>query len=204
MKKFLITIFALVPLTIWAQDNTWERPDAEEEKEVKQSKVEAKYLRGAVPLVDGKVVFGKTIDAPGKSATEVFGIVRNYLDKMTREKNQEDSRLVIDDSEKHQVAGSYEEWLIFKSAAIYLDQTRFYYVLLVKCFDGKAEVTMSRLRYLYDEYRKPQHIRAEDCITDDEAVNKKNTRLYPNTGKFRRKTIDRKDFIFNKLETLLK
>lgn len=204
MKKFMITILTLVPLTIWAQDNTWERPDVEEEKEVKQNQVVAKYLRGAVPLVDGKVVFSKTIDAPGKSASEVFGIVRGYLEKMTREKNQEDSHIVIDDSEKHQVAGSYEEWLVFKSSAIYLDQTRFYYVLLAKCFDGKAEVTMSRLRYLYDEYRKPQNIRAEDCITDDEAVNKKNTRLYPNTGKFRRKTIDRKNFIFNKLETLLK
>ena len=34
MKKFMITILTLVPLTIWAQDNTWERPDVEEEKEV--------------------------------------------------------------------------------------------------------------------------------------------------------------------------
>ena len=88
MKKFMITILTLVPLTIWAQDNTWERPDVEEEKEVKQNQVVAKYLRGAVPLVDGKVVFSKTIDAPGKSASEVFGIVRGYLEKMTREKNQ--------------------------------------------------------------------------------------------------------------------
>ena len=139
-----------------------------------------------------------------KSATEVFNIVRTYLEKMTREKNQIDSRLVIDDAKKQQVAGSYDEWLVFKSVALYLDQTRFYYVLSVQCDNGKAEVTMSRLHYLYDEYRKPQNIKAEEWITDGEAVNKKNTRLYPNSGKFRRKTIDRKDFIFNKLETLLK
>ena len=102
------------------------------------------------------------------------------------------------------MAGRYDEWLVFKSIAIYLDQTRFRYVLSVKCDDGKAEVTMSHIRYLYEENRNPQHYKAEDWITDDEAVNKKNTRLYPNSGKFRRKTIDRKDFIFNKLETLLK
>ena len=35
-------------------------------------------------------------------------------------------------------------------------------------------------------------------------MNKKNTKLYPRTGKFRRKTIDRKDFLFNKIESLLK
>jgi len=35
-------------------------------------------------------------------------------------------------------------------------------------------------------------------------VNKKGTKLLPITGKFRRKTIDRKDFLFNKFETLLK
>lgn len=206
MKKVLMTILALVPLTMWAQDNTWERPEVEEEEQTEQksNKVDPKYLRGAVPLVDGKVVFAKTINAPGKSAKQIFDIVHNYLQKMTKEKNQIDSRLVIDDPEKYEVAGSYDEWLVFKSIAIYLDQTRFRYVLSVKCDDGKAEVTMSRIRYLYEENRNPQHYKAEDWITDDEAVNKKNTRLYPNSGKFRRKTIDRKDFIFNKLETLLK
>ena len=206
MKKVLMTILALVPLTMWAQDNTWERPEVEEEEQTEQksNKVDPKYLRGAVPLVDGKVVFAKTINAPGKSAKQIFDIVHNYLQKMTKEKNQIDSRLVIDDPEKYEVAGSYDEWLVFKSIAIYLDQTRFRYVLSVKCDDGKAEVTMSHIRYLYEENRNPQHYKAEDWITDDEAVNKKNTRLYPNSGKFRRKTIDRKDFIFNKLETLLK
>ena len=201
-----MTILALVPLTMWAQDNTWDRPEVEEEEQTEQksNKVDPKYLRGAVPLVDGKVVFAKTINAPGKSAKQIFDIVHNYLQKMTKEKNQIDSRLVIDDPEKYEVAGSYDEWLVFKSIAIYLDQTRFRYVLSVKCDDGKAEVTMSRIRYLYEENRNPQHYKAEDWITDDEAVNKKNTRLYPNSGKFRRKTIDRKDFIFNKLETLLK
>ena len=206
MKKVLMTILALVPLTMWAQDNTWERPEVEEEEQTEQksNKVDPKYLRGAVPLVDGKVVFAKTINAPGKSAKQIFDIVHNYLQKMTKEKNQIDSRLVIDDPEKYEVAGSYDEWLVFKSIAIYLDQTRFRYVLSVKCDDGKAEVTMSHIRYLYEENRNPQHYKAEDWITDDEAVNKKNTRLYPNSGKFRRKTIDRKDYLFNKLESLLK
>lgn len=63
---------------------------------------------------------------------------------------------------------------------------------------------MCRIHYLYEENRKPQRLKAEEWITDDLAVNKKNTKLYPVSAKFRRKTIDRKDFIFNKFESLLK
>jgi len=63
---------------------------------------------------------------------------------------------------------------------------------------------MTHIRYLYDMQREPQKYKAEEWITDEEAVNKKNTRLLPLSGKFRRKTIDRKDFLFNKFETLLK
>ena len=74
----------------------------------------------------------------------------------------------------------------------------------VQCENGKANVTMCRIHYLYEENRKPQRLKAEEWITDDLAVNKKNTKLYPVSAKFRRKTIDRKDYIFNKFESLLK
>lgn len=200
-------ILTLTPLTLWAQANTWERPEEEEQEEtaqVQKANPNEKYLRGAVPEVDGKVVFSKTIEAPGKSADEIFTIVRKYLEKMTKEKNQIHSLLVVDDAEKHEVAGHYEEWLVFKSNAIMLDQTRFYYLLSAKCEKGKVDLTISRIHYLYDENRTPERFLAEEWITDKEAVNKKNTKLYPNSGKFRRKTIDRKDFIFNKIESLLK
>ena len=43
--------------------------------------------------------------------------------------------------------------------------------------------------------------KAEDLITDDKALNRKKTKLLRgNSGKFRRKTIDRKDFIFSTLK----
>lgn len=206
MKKILMMALALIPLTMWAQDNTWERPEEEEQEETKVVKVNpnAKYLRGAVPEVDGKVVFSKTIEAPGKSASEIFSIIRGYMQKMMKEKNQIHSLLVVNDSVDYHVGGSFEEWLIFRKSALVLDQTRFMYVLDAKCQDGKAELTLSHIRYLYEEKRNPQRLKAEGWITDDDAVNKKNTKLYPMTGKFRRKTIDRKDFLFNKIESLLK
>lgn len=205
MKKLIVTILALMPLTMWAQDNTWELPEQEQE-EVKAEKEnpDQKYLLGAVPVVDGKVVFNKTIEASGKSAAQIYGILKQYMEKLTKESNQIHSQLIVADDSKHELGGSYEEWLVFKKTLLQLDQTRFLYVLEANCSDGKADVTLSRIRYLYDENRTPQHLKAEEWITDKEAVNKKGTKLLPITGKFRRKTIDRKDFLFNKFETLLK
>ena len=40
------------------------------------------------------------------------------------------------------------------------------------------------------------HYKAEEWISDKEAVNKKGTKLYPRSGKFRRKTVDRVEEIF--------
>ena len=206
MKQLFFTLLFLVPMTLWAQDNTWERPEVDEQAEAAkvQENLNAKYLRGAVPEVDGKVVFTKHIDAPGKSAAQIYDILHQYLEKMTKEKNQlENSKLVTEDTQKHELAAGFEEWLVFKKTAIVLDQTRFYYVIKAECKNGGVDVTMSHIRYLYEEQRNPQRLTAEEWITDKEAVNKKNTKLYPGSGKFRRKTIDRKDFLFNKFESLL-
>lgn len=205
MKKLIVTILALMPLTMWAQDNTWELPEQEQEEVLAEKEnPDQKYLLGAVPVVDGKVVFSKTIEAPGKSAAQIYGILKQYMEKMTKESNQIHSQILVADDSKHELGGSYEEWLVFKKTLLQLDQTRFLYVLEANCSDGKADVTLSRIRYLYDENRNPEHLKAEEWITDKEAVNKKGTKLLPISGKFRRKTIDRKDFLFNKFETLLK
>ena len=204
MKRILIGIMALMPLTMWAQANTWEKPEVEETTVKENINKDAKYLKGAVTEVDGKVVFSKTIDAPGKTADQVFDIVKAYLEKMTGEKNQVSARIVIDDKEKHELGATFNEWLVFKSTAIMLDQTRMLYVIKATCSDGKANIEMANIRYIYDEERHPLHYTAEEWITDKEALNKKGTRLLPVSAKFRRKTIDRKDFLFNKFESLLK
>ena len=204
MKKILIVMMALMPLTMWAQANTWEMPEVEETTVKENINKDAKYLKGAVTEVDGKVVFSKTIDAPGKTADQVFDIVKAYLEKMTGEKNQVSARIVIDNKEKHELGATFNEWLVFKSTAIMLDQTRMLYVIKATCSDGKANIEMANIRYIYDEERQPLHYTAEEWITDKEALNKKGTRLLPVSAKFRRKTIDRKDFLFNKFESLLK
>lgn len=194
-----------LPMAATAQ-NTWEMPEEEEvaEKTVKVNP-DAKYLAGAVPTVDGKVVFSTTLKAPNKSANEIYSILKKYMLRMTKEKNQfETSSLSIQDSVNHMLAGVYQEWLVFKSSGLSLDRTRFKYTLIAQCEDGKADITISRISYLYEEERNPQKYTAEDWITDENALRKSKQKLLPISGKFRRKTIDRKDYLFNKMQSLLK
>ena len=200
MKKLLIAMLLSLPLTMVAQ-NTWEMPEANGQT----VNPDQKYLVGAVPIVDGKVVFNTVVDAPGKSAAQIYAIVRQYLQSMTKEANQfEQSRIILDDSVNYEVAGSYQEWLVFKATALVLDRTRLMYNLDVKCQDGKADITMTRIYYLYEEERDPQTFRAEEWITDEVGLTKKKNKLSRVAGKFRRKTIDRKDYLFNKISELLK
>lgn len=202
MKKYLIAILLALPLAVSAQDNTWERIEVEP---VEKENPDAKYLaENAVPLVDGKVVFQTVIKAPGKSADQIYDILLKQLEKMVQEPNQiENSVVALQDLDKHELAAVFHEWLVFKNSALALDRTQFNFQLHVLCSDGQADVSMARMSYDYDLDRKPTHYTAEEWITDKYAVNKKHTKLYPISAKFRRKTIDRKDFIFKKFESLL-
>ena len=96
------------------------------------------------------------------------------------------------------------EKLIFSSSFLSLDYTQFNYVLQATCRDGQATLTMNRLTYRYDVQGNVSDFNAEQWITDKYAVNKKQTRLLPVSGKFRRATIDRKNSIFEGFEQALK
>lgn len=191
-----------LPLAMSAQDNTWEKI---EEEPVQKENPDAKYLvENAVPMVDGKVVFHTVIKAPGKSADQIYDILLAQLEKMVQEPNQiENSAVALQNRDDHELAAVFHEWLIFKNSALSLDRTQFHFQIHVLCSDGQADVSMVRISYDYDVDRKPIHYTAEEWISDKYAVNKKHTKLYPISAKFRRKTIDRKDFIFKKFESLL-
>ena len=202
MKKLFIAILMAMPLIASAQDNTWERI---EQAQVVKDNPDAKYLvDGAVPVIDGVVCWQTTINAPGKTAKQIYDILYKQMDKMVNEPNQiANSAIVQNDKEKHELGAIFHEWLVFKNSTLSLDRTQLNFQLMVKYADGKADVKISHITYDYDLERKPVHYKAEEWITDKYAVNKKHTKLYPISAKFRRKTIDRKDFIFSKFNSLL-
>jgi colicin import membrane protein len=202
MKKLFIAILMAMPLIASAQDTTWERI---EQAQVVKDNPDAKYLvDGAVPVIDGVVCWQTTINAPGKTAKQIYDILYKQMDKMVNEPNQiANSAIVQDDKDKHELGAIFHEWLVFKNSTLSLDRTQLNFQLMVKYADGKADVKITHITYDYDLERKPVHYKAEEWITDKYAVNKKHTKLYPISAKFRRKTIDRKDFIFSKFNSLL-
>ena len=202
MKKILIALLTLMPMLASAQDNTWERIEVEEQPE---DNPDAKYLApNAVPEVDGLVTWQTTLYAEGKTADEIYDILLKQLTKMVGEPNQVGpSAVVVQDREKHALGAIFHEWLVFKNVMFSLDRTQMTFQIHVNITDGKADVIINHISYDYDVERKPIHYTAEEWITDKYAVNKKHTKLYPVSAKFRRKTIDRKDFIFNKFNTLI-
>lgn len=218
MKKIVIALLACLPLAGMAQ-NTWEVPQNEaRQAQVKQKKkalfdtkkktVDPKYLAGAVPEVDGKVVFTLNRDVPGMSAEEIYTKVYATVEQMTKEENQfEQSKIAVVNKAEHTLGARFREWLVFQNAFLSLDRTIFNYTLIVKATDGHLHATMERLSYQYERERTDvkggMDVKAEDWITDSEALSKDQTKLVKYSAKFRRKTIDRKDNIFARLSQAL-
>ena len=100
MKKLFIALLLSMPMAAMGQDNTWERPEPSAQQNNDQ-----KYLVGAVPVVDGHVLFETTIQAPGKTGRQVYDIMLAQLQKLCREPGQfEQSQVSIEDPDKLQPA----------------------------------------------------------------------------------------------------
>ncbi|MBR2772454.1 MAG: DUF4468 domain-containing protein [Bacteroidales bacterium] len=217
MRNLFIAIFATLPLFGMAQ-NVWEKPQTTApQKETTKKKslfesnkkaVDPKYLAGAVPVVDGKVTFTLDKDIPGKSAQEIYDIVFATLEKMTKEENQfKTSQVAIVNKQDHIIGTRFKEWLVFQNTFLSLDRTIFNYTVIATCTNEHLNVTISRISYAYEMDRgvnDGMEMRAEEWITDENALNKKKDNLSKYSGKFRRKTIDRKDNIFETLLEALK
>lgn len=169
-------------------------------------KEDPKYLEGAVPEdADKKVVFTLDLNVPNKSGQEIYDIAYKYLDDLAHQENQIQSRVLLTNTDEKIIVARYSEWLAFSRSFLSLDQTQFNYTLIATCSDNHFQLTLSRIYYLYEQGR-PSHmeISAENWITDKLALTKKKNDLKNGSSKFRRKTIDRKDEIFEQISTLLK
>lgn len=168
---------------------------------------DAPYVgEGVVPEVDGKIVFSCDVDLPGRTAQQVYEATYAFLDSLSHEEEQIESGIVLFNRDEHAVVAKYCEWLTFSESFLSLDRTKFKYTMIANCSDGHLHLSMERLSYAYEESNPKGglHVTAEEWISDKKAVNKKRTRLYPGPAKFRRKTVDRKNQIFNEIVSFLK
>ena len=208
MKKSIIALLMLAPMAAMAQ-NTWEVPSAQQTEQVQKK---ALFEKKKKTIVDGKVTFTLDKDVAGKSADEIYGIVYSFVEKMTQQSNQvqnidDKSKIALINKGEHTIAAKFKEWLVFKNTALALDRTVFSYTIIAKATEGHLNLTLSRISYQYEMDRtdtEGMNVTAEEWITDEEALNKKKTGLNRMSAKFRIKTIDRKDNIFDTISNALR
>lgn len=161
-----------------------------------QKRDDSKYLAGAVPEVNGKVVFSKEFSIPGMSQDEIFERMQKWMQIRLKRNQNETSRIVFTDKEKGQVIGLGEEWIVFQSTALALDRTLVQYQIGAFCQPETCELRIEKIRYTYREGRDQEKYTAEEWITDEYALNKSQTKLVRGLAKWRRKTVDFADALY--------
>lgn len=174
--KRLVLLLLLLPALLLAQENT-------------------RYLAGAVPMKEGKVLFTKDIQVPAYDKGQIYDIMLRWAHENF---SKEGRRVVFEDREKGQIAMVSKEYIVFSSTALSLDRSYILYRLTVECEAHSCHLEMGGIRYLYDVayQREPESYLAEEWITDEYALNGKKTKLNRIAGKFRKGTIDLADALF--------
>lgn len=174
--KHLLLILLCIPTLLSAQDDS-------------------KYLAGAVPEANGKVIFTKEINAPGLSQQQIYTTLLDWAKKRFNEGN---SRVLYSNPDDGGIACGGSEYIVFTKTALSLDRSTINYRLTLECEAGKCLAEVSGIRYVYNvSYQKePEKYAAEEWITDKYALNKDKTKLARGTGKFREKTVDLVEQLF--------
>ncbi len=176
MKQFLFTLL-FIPVLLFAQENQH-------------------YLEGAVPVVDGKVVFTREIHTTSLSKAQIY----QQLLKWGQEKfNTQNSRVTYQNEEKGEIAIVGEEYIVFSNTALSLDRALMKFRIIIECEDSTSTLRLTGIRYEYNvSYQnEPEKYIAEEWITDEYSLNKSKTKLNRISGKFRKATIDFADETFD-------
>lgn len=188
MKRFLtFAIIVLATLSVPAQSSNAADPNN----------------TGAIPVINGKVTFEETISAVGYTAEEVEKIMNDWTKKRFVKPTVISVKRFNSEVPATTILKS-EEYITFKSTAFVFERARIYYYLTLTANEGSCTFNMSRITYWYDDEDDKGGLRmkAEEWITDENAINKKG-KLKAFEGKFRRKTIELKESLTKELEHLL-
>lgn len=183
MKKLLTLLMAFATLATSSAQIT--APVIEEKTET-----DSRYMAGAVPEINGKVVLTRTVAIPaGLSVQEVMNRVDSWLIRCTKDERMHfNQRLpkIADNELQH----AYNLELTFSKSFLAHDFAEIAYVLAVRFDGGQLIMEMSHINYKYNENNKLNKYTAEEMIIDKYALNKKKTKLVFGFKKFRMKTID--------------
>lgn len=161
-----------------------------------------KYGKGAVPEDEnGDVYFAMTVPIPeGMNADQCYDILLNWAKGRFALPYAQAGRILNEDASAHRFIFHVDQMIVFKSTALTVDESKIGYNFQVVVQNGAFTMKMTDIKYRYEEGREGggKIFPAEDWITDKEAYNRKGTKFLKSTGKFRIKTIDLKDLLFQK------
>ena len=142
------------------------------------------YLEGAVPEVEGRVVFAKNIHIPKTSKEDIFRKVRKWMDTQV---TNEESKVVYNDIEEGAVVAVATDTLVFQSTFLSLDQAQIRYQIMANCKDNECIIEIDKITYVYEIDKR---YTAEELITDKVALNRAKTRVNRMSRKWRTHTVD--------------
>lgn len=169
------------------------------------SQTDSKYLSGAVPEVDGKVLFSRTITV-NKPITDdrLFELMDKWVSNEYSVQDGSRQRILLSNKEDKSIAAQGDMTLVFKRSALSLDQSNMLYQLILQINGGKCEAVVRSIKYEYnDAGKKISTFPAEEMITDKYALNKKGDKLNNYYNKFRIYTVDSINALFNKIDVYL-
>ena len=193
MKKTILSIcFACIAICLPYQAIAQKNENANHE--------DSYYLKGAVPEVNGKVVFSKEFSISGMSKGEVYEKVHTWMDARMKQ-NANKSRVAYVNEANGQIAANAEEYIVFSNTALALDRTKVMYQMIADCDNGKCTLQIKNIRYDYPN-EKEIYI-AEEWISDEVALSKDQSKLVRGYAKWRRKTVDFVDDMNESLQKAL-
>ena len=184
MKRICLSIcLALGLMTGWAQ-------------------VEARYGKGNVEVVNGRVMFQEAITTTLDQAT-AFERISEWTQTRFSKPNVIVSKFIADDATNHTLSLTAEEYIVFTKKFFVLDRTRINYWVEIQCGEGATTIKLTRINYWYEEERDGGiRFGAEEFITDEQAFNKRG-KMLKGQGKFRKGTIDFFDRIVAEMSEVL-
>ena len=161
---------------------------------------DSKYLAGAIPMEDGKVVFADEIEMvpPLFSAKHIYeDMLRWASQRFSKDEAKENwGGILKEDPEKLSIDCIGQEYITFSKSSFSLDRAMIQFLLNIRCFPGGFSMRISTISYIYPEGSSNRR-NAEDLITDEHALNKDKTKLIGIAKKFRIKTIDLIDELYD-------
>lgn len=183
-KHILFLLFVVISLGVSAQ-------------------VDSKYLQGAVPEIDGKIVFSRVIKVNSSVSDEkIFDLMNKWAQDNYASPSNPKQRVLLSDAAEKTIACRGEKSIVFSRSALSLDKTLMTYQLIIKVESGECLATVKNIKFdYYDKGSNKDYYTAEEMISDKVALNGEKLNRYYN--KFRTHTIDSISGIFNSIDVYL-